>query len=141
MRSRRLPKKHTPVDKSVLAIGIASPDYDEKYLAWIRKLPCAVTGRTAKVQAAHIRKGTDGSASKKPSDRWALPLSKTQHDIQHNKWNGSEVSYWRAYGGIKAAKQLCMDLYAVKYDTQKAKLILLKFRIENVLNAKILDAG
>lgn len=137
MRSRRLPKKHTPIDKSQLAISISSPEYDEAYLAWIRTLPCAITGRPG-VEASHLRKNTDGSAAKKPSDKWAIPLSKKKHRESHDL---GEVTFWNAYGGIKAAKQLCMDLYAVKFDTQKAKLILLKFRIENVLNTNILDAG
>lgn len=138
MRHRRLPKKHVPVDKSQLTYGIKGPEEDEKHLIWIRTLPCCVTGRSQKVEAAHIRHGTDGSTSKKPSDKWTVPLSQVQHREQHNC---GEVSFWKPYGGIKAAKDLAAQLYEISGDTKRARLILARFRIENVLGTTILGAG
>jgi len=35
------------------------------------------------IEAAHVRTGTDGGCSLKPSDRFALPLCSTHHRRQH----------------------------------------------------------
>lgn len=140
MRAKRLPKKRYVIDKSTLPIPVCGREENPEHLAFIRKLPCAVTGRTLKVEAAHIRHGLAGGAGRKPDDKFTVPLSQAQHRIQHGL-NMSEVSYWKAYGGIKEAKKLAGDLYAVTGDTKQAKLILAKFRIEHVLNSTILAAG
>lgn len=70
-----------------------------EYLAFIRQLPCAVTGVMG-VEAAHLSfakpalghygrgKGT------KVSDRWVLPLSPSQHREQHSM---SEERFWESY--------------------------------------------
>lgn len=63
----------------------------EKHLKFIRSLPCCVTGNRTQVQAAHIRLGTDGGTSLKPSDCFVLPLSAAEHFTQHNR---GERTYW-----------------------------------------------
>lgn len=62
---------------------------DGKHLAWIRTLPCVITGAYG-VEAAHIRfadfrfaKRETGKAEK-PDDKWGLPLSPEMHREQHN---------------------------------------------------------
>lgn len=127
MRYKRLPKNHVPVDKSVLTFGIAKPEPDPIHLVWIRTLPCCVTGRKDKVEAAHIRHQTDGGASSKPSDKWTVPLSHAQHRKQHGI-NSSEISFWNEHGGIKAAKELALNLHAVSGNTPKALQLLKDFR-------------
>lgn len=66
------------------------------YLAWIRTLPCAVTGRhpveaahlsTANPQYGHFGRGK----SQKAPDRWALPLHADEHRKQHGM---NEYRYW-----------------------------------------------
>lgn len=70
------------------------------YLAFLRKLPCCVTG-SRPVEAAHISFadpywGHYGRArGTKAPDRWALPLSPEEHRKQHS---GSEHSYWENLG-------------------------------------------
>lgn len=70
------------------------------HLAFIRDLPCLVTG-TRPVEAAHVRyadpqrfKRAVGGAEK-PDDKWAVPLSPAEHRKQHTM---DEQEYWAATG-------------------------------------------
>jgi hypothetical protein len=70
------------------------------HLAFIRDLPCLVTG-TRPVEAAHIRyadpryfKRAVGGAEK-PDDKWAVPLSPDQHRKQHSM---DEHEFWQQAG-------------------------------------------
>ncbi len=47
------------------------------YLAWVRKQPCVVTGRTSGIEAHHLVLKSRGKAS---LDIFAVPLSKELHD-------------------------------------------------------------
>lgn len=57
------------------------------HLAYVRTLRCASCGADGRaenpIEAAHIRKGTDGGASVKPSDFFVLPLDAMHHKVQH----------------------------------------------------------
>lgn len=71
------------------------------YLAFIRSLPCAVTGSRVDIQAAHLSFActplghySRGKSSKAP-DRWALPLSADAHRQQHK---GNEKLFWDRNG-------------------------------------------
>ncbi len=48
------------------------------YLSWLRKQPCVVSGRKAEC-AHHIRLGTNGGVSLKPSDYFCIPLLNEYH--------------------------------------------------------------
>ncbi len=70
------------------------------HLAFIRDLPCLVTG-TRPAEAAHIRyadpryfKRAVGGAEK-PDDKWCVPLSPAEHCRQHSM---NERDYWRSVG-------------------------------------------
>lgn len=61
------------------------------YLEWLRRRPCACTGRNpeceGRIQAAHVdfaAKGTPDAKgmSSKVADRWAIPLSAMCHHLQ-----------------------------------------------------------
>lgn len=72
------------------------PAKSKDYLAFIRRLPCVVTGRYP-VEAAHLSFSAPayghygrGRGSKAP-DRWALPLHPDEHRRQHSM---SERDYW-----------------------------------------------
>lgn len=57
---------------------------DEKYLAWIRTLPCIVTGvRLVDIEAHHVRAKGEGGVGTKPDDRRAVPLSSAVHRHYH----------------------------------------------------------
>lgn len=70
------------------------------YLAFLHSLPCVVSG-VHEIQAAHLSYANPryghygrGKGSKAP-DRWALPLSATEHAHQHSM---NEETYWRSVG-------------------------------------------
>lgn len=64
-----------------------------KHRAWIGTLPCIKCGRHP-CDAAHVRIGTDGGTSLKPSDRFTVPLCRDCHRSQHE----GEVSFWAELG-------------------------------------------
>lgn len=109
---------------------------DEKHLAFIRTLPCLVTGNEIETEACHIRY-SDAKAGKfnpgvgaKPDDRWTVPLSSTLHREQHSM---GEKRFWESYGidPIEIAKQL----YAVSGDHEQGCKIIAKARPVNILAA------
>lgn len=74
---------------------------DAAHLAFIRKLPCLVTGRTDRIEAAHIRYGDPSHRKpkspmgRKPDDCWVVPLCAYVHregpDAQHK---ANERVWW-----------------------------------------------
>ena len=70
------------------------------HLKWVRGHYCVVKGIDdhvceGKVEAAHVRSGTDGGIGKKPSDIWAIPLCCDAHRYQHAI---GEVRFEREFG-------------------------------------------
>jgi hypothetical protein len=58
------------------------------HLTWLRGCSCVIEKRnghvcSGKIEAAHVRCGTDGGISMKPSDIFALPLCAEAHREQH----------------------------------------------------------
>lgn len=56
------------------------------HLKWLRGFPCAIAGQHlcgGRIEAAHVRAGTDGGMGVKPSDRYAIPLCGDAHAMQH----------------------------------------------------------
>lgn len=52
--------------------------------AGVRRHHCCVPGcRQQPIECAHVRSGTDGGTSLKPSDRWAISLCSEHHREQH----------------------------------------------------------
>lgn len=70
------------------------------HLAFIRDLPCLVTG-SRPVEAAHIRYADPRyfkravGGSEKPDDKWTVPLSPAEHHKQHAM---NEQAYWAETG-------------------------------------------
>lgn len=71
------------------------------HLAWVRGFECAAINRRSahecfgKIEAAHVRTGTDGGTSMKPSDCWTIPLCAAAHREQHDV---GEPAFERMYG-------------------------------------------
>lgn len=63
--------------------------------AWVRLHACSACGSHTAIEAAHVRNGTGGGSSMKPSDRWCISLCKECHALQHMK---GEPSFERAFG-------------------------------------------
>lgn len=52
--------------------------------AWVRRHRCCVPGcANLPIECAHVRRGTDGGQSLKPSDRWTVSLCREHHAEQH----------------------------------------------------------
>ena len=97
------------------------------HLAFIRALPCIVSGVEGRTQAAHLRfasveygKPITGIGGK-PDDLWCLPLSVEMHDEQHRA--GDELAWWQSKG-ISDPLRLCLRLYSVTGDEVAAKKIV-----------------
>lgn len=86
--------------RPIQAVTKHAPVKSPSYLAFIRQLPCVVTGRRP-AQAAHVsyqaeHYGARGRGkSQKVSDRFALPLCEEEHRIQHTM---NERAYWEKRG-------------------------------------------
>jgi len=97
---------------------------DEKYLDFIRSLPCIVTGRQP-VEAAHIsyaepKYGKLGRGKQsKESDCWTVPLCPEEHRIQSNM---NEQAYWRRVGIDPCV--VAMALYAAYPSEARALLAI-----------------
>jgi hypothetical protein len=94
------------------------------HLAWIRTLPCVITGRRD-VEAAHIRFG-DTRCGKpapgmgaKPDDIFVLPLCREKHEEQHR---GSEWAFWKEHG--IDPHFVALALWAATGDDERAAVIL-----------------
>ena len=64
------------------------------HLKWVRGHDCAIAGRgdhlcEGKMEAAHVRAGTDAGVGLKPSDIWAIPLCARAHRYQHQVGEGA----------------------------------------------------
>ena len=77
-------------------------DKDPTYLAWVRKQPCVITGKTP-CEAHHTQTGGIGM---KGSDYLALPLYHTEHKRCHQ---GGAITFWK-----DDIKQLIID-HLVRY--------------------------
>lgn len=99
----------------------------EKHKQWVRGHECAIAGRnghvcSGKIEAAHVRTGTDGGLNVKPGDNWTIPLCgeahiRTQHRLGERLF---EVTY-----GI--------NMKAIAEQLWKASPHGKKYRMENGL--------
>lgn len=90
----------------------ASPWWrSHSYGQFVRGFCCLVEGVLDEcqgpVEAAHVRNGTDGCGSEKPSDWWQIPLCHKHH--QHTQHVQGEVTFEARYGINGKAE--CMKLW------------------------------
>lgn len=97
---------------------------DERHLAFIRTLPCVITGKLG-CEACHIRTGSaeynkkHTGKSQKPSDSWTVPMRPELHREQHSM---NEADFWKLYG-INPFR-LASRLYEVTGDTEAALRVI-----------------
>lgn len=96
---------------------------DDRHLRFIRGLPCCICLARGAIDAAHVRmrapergKGTTGG-SRKPDDKWAVPLCDDHHTRGRNAQHRSGERVWWARQGIDPIA-LAEALYAVTGDTE-----------------------
>jgi len=112
------------IDKSVLAIGIATRVRDEKHRRFIASLPCCVCGAQPPTQAAHIRLMGAGGTGLKPGDDLCVPMCPQDHHQQHQI---GEVTFWG--GKFEAAQTLAAALYGITGDGLKGLRLVTDFRL------------
>lgn len=69
-----------------------------QHLRFIKSHECSITGKhdcEGRVEACHVRTGTDGGTGVKPSDNFTVPLCSKAHAEQHNI---GEPSFEHRYG-------------------------------------------
>lgn len=106
---------------------------DEKHLAFIRILPCLVSGSNFNVEAAHIRysdakwKKFNPGFGQKPHDFWTVPLSAEMHRLgrlaQHQ---GNEREFWERHGIDPLP--IAQALYAISGDYEAGLKIIREAR-------------
>lgn len=116
-----------PNPRPIYNPAISAPVRDEKHLAWIRTLPCAVCGTRFRVEAAHT--GVRG-LSQIADDRTAIPLCFRHHD------RGQPHSYHKL-GPVKFQALYSLDIaFLVAKLTEKPQI-----RIYGSLYVAIIDGA
>ena len=82
-----IPKRRTR--PRMMAAKPDAPIRCPQFLQHVRGYNCACvendpTGCGGKIQAAHVRRGSDGGAGMKPGDNFAIPLCEWHHHEQHS---------------------------------------------------------
>jgi hypothetical protein len=96
-----------------------------KHLAWIRTLPCLITGLQEGTEAAHIRMADarygkrEVGKGEKADDRWTVPLNYQLHRAQHTM---SERLWWEQMKVDPC--RVALSLYNNTGDNAVAKTIL-----------------
>lgn len=97
---------------------------DNPHLAFIRKLPSVISGRTP-CEACHIRTGNPTYRKKRtggqqrPDDAWALPMTPDEHRAQHDM---NEMAFWKQHGIDPFA--MALALYEVTGDIKAGRKII-----------------
>lgn len=105
-----------------------------KHLAWIRTLPCLISGRrSGGVEAAHIRYrdpvfGKPGTAhGQKPDDRWTIPLHANYHRLDHDAQHDSNEREWWVKKGIDPVA-VASALWGCTGDDEMAEIVIREAR-------------
>jgi hypothetical protein len=56
---------------------------DVRYLSWLRRLPCCVSGKSGLTHVHHVRTKRNCCAGRKPDDRFGIPMSPDLHLMGH----------------------------------------------------------
>lgn len=100
---------------------------DEGHLAFIRKLPSPISGAYG-CDPAHISSGSPihnkkrTGGAQKASDCWTVPLTRAEHDAQHD--HGDELAWWKLQGIDPF--ELAIKLYENTGDTEACLQIIRK---------------
>jgi hypothetical protein len=94
---------------------------DRKHLANIRKLPSIVSGRTP-CEAHHLRIKDERGVGMKATDRWAVPLTRDEHQRVHEVGSRMEEQ-WFAERGIDAVA-LAIALWTLRGDLDAMRRVI-----------------
>ena len=97
------------------------PWRSKAYLAWVRSLPCCVTGKTDGVVAHHLLRGTgEKCGGRRSGDNWAIALHWKVHDALHA--DGNEERFL-AERGMDDPVDLATRLHAEWTDEQGLRVV------------------
>ena len=90
--------------------------HDDKHLALVRKCMCMCCGMDPAGVAAHVRISSaahskPNTGTRKPDDKWTLPLCHECHMRQHSE---GELTFWYRLG--LSAVHWCIELFRVTGD-------------------------
>lgn len=113
---------------------IRGRQHDEKHLAFIRTLPCVVSGVHVNVEAAHIRYSdatwgkVNPGTGKKPDDCWTIPLCAELHRLDpiNSQHSMNEREFWERHGIDPLS--VAHALYAISGDYEAGLKIILEAR-------------
>lgn len=113
---------------------IRGRQHDEKHLAFIRTLPCVVSGVHVNVEAAHIRYSDaawgkiNPGHSAKPDDKWTIPLCAELHRLDpiNSQHSMNERAFWER-NGIDPLP-IARALWTISGDYEMALKIILEAR-------------
>lgn len=89
----------------------------QKHRDYVRTFACTKCGERAGIEVAHVRIGTDGGTSRKPSDYFTVSLCKACHTRQHSE---GERTFWRGVN-ISAIMQAFCDTSPARREIEQAK--------------------
>lgn len=99
----------------------------EPYMQWVRGHECCIAGKaghvcSGKIEAHHVRLGTDGGASLKPSDWWCVPLCSGAHSELHGPGCG-QATFDKRYQidckAVAAGLWRSNTTHRIKYERSK----------------------
>lgn len=102
-----LPKRRKP---EKLGVREEPQIRNASHLQWVRGHQCACGSLptcSSRIEAAHVRTGTDGGMGMKPGDNWVIPLCSWHHATQHRI---GEPAFEKDYG--INMKQIAQGLWA-----------------------------
>ena len=100
------------------------------HLALIRKLPSCISGKRP-CDPHHLRVKEERATGRKATDRWAVPLTRLEHDEVHKVGSRGEVA-WFKRNGIENPYDLANSLWKQTGDLE---------RMEKIIQANLGDQG
>jgi hypothetical protein len=96
------------------------------HLTFVRGFVCSVSNThghecQGKIEAAHVRIGTDGGTALKPSDCWAIPLCASHHAEQHRIGERSFETKYKISMKAIAEKLWRVSSHRLKYERKQER--------------------
>lgn len=66
----------------------------QRHLKHVRSFACCACDSEVNIEAAHVRLGSDGGMSMKPSDFYAVPLCGGPHGCHQRQHTQGERTFW-----------------------------------------------
>lgn len=98
------------------------------HLKWVRGHNCVCveidpTGCGGRIEAAHVRRGTDGGIGSKPGDNWTLPACSNHHAEQHRVGEQTFEKTYKLSMKKIAASLWQRSPHRIPYERKQASLL------------------